>query len=228
MRIAIIPARGGSKRIERKNVRLFAGRPMIEVAIAAAQASGLFDRLLVSTDDDEIMAVATAAGAEAPFRRPAELSGDHVATVPVIAHAIQETARLGWPAADPVCCLYPCTPFLRTEDLVASLDLIEAGADYAFPVAPFPSPPQRALAREADGRVRPLDARYAATRTQDLEPAYHDAGQFYWGRRQAWLDGLNIHEHGRAIVIPAWRAVDIDTFEDWERAERLHRLGDHG
>lgn len=222
MRLAVIPARGGSKRIPRKNIRSFAGRPMIGHAIAAAWGSGLFDRIVVSTDDEEIAAIAASLGAEVPFTRPAKLADDHTPTVPVVTHAIQACRALGW-AAEQVCCIYPGVPFLQSSDLQAALAVLEQGADYAFPVTPFPSAIQRALRREADGSTRPFFPEFAATRTQDLPPAFHDAGQFYWGRAEAWLAGLNIHLHGRTIVIPEWRVVDIDTPDDWDRAELLHR-----
>jgi pseudaminic acid cytidylyltransferase len=222
MSLAIIPARGGSKRIPRKNIRPFAGVPMIGHAIGAARASGLFERVVVSTDDDEIAAVARSLGADVPFLRPADLADDHTPTVPVIAHAIAACRALGW-NADVACCIYPGVPCLEAQDLREARAELERGATYAFPVTPFPSAVQRALLRAGDGSTRPMFPEFAATRTQDLPPAFHDAGQFYWGRAEAWLAGLNIHLHGRTIVIPSWRVVDIDTPEDWERAERLHQ-----
>lgn len=221
MRLAVIPARGGSKRIPRKNIRPFAGKPMIGHAIAAAQSSGLFDKIIVSTDDAEIASIAVAMGAQVPFMRPAGLADDHTPTVPVVAHAIDACAQLGW-AAQQVCCIYPGVPFLHATDLQEALALLEKGADYTFPVTPFPSAIQRALRRESDGSTQPYFPQFASTRTQDLPPAFHDAGQFYWGRAAAWLAGLNIHLHGRTIVMPEWRVVDIDTPDDWQRAELLH------
>lgn len=225
MKIAIIPARGGSKRIPRKNIKPFAGKPMIGYAIEAALASGQFDRVIVTTDDDEIEQVARAHGADLPFRRPAELADDHTPTVPVIQHAITACNDLGWGITH-ACCIYPGVPFIRAADLAAALTLLEeqGGEGYTFPVTGFPSPIQRALKRNAQGKVEPFNAQYVSTRTQDLEPAYHDAGQFYWGRAEAWLAGLNIHANGRAIVLPEWRVVDIDTPADWERAEALYRV----
>jgi pseudaminic acid cytidylyltransferase len=222
MRLAVIPARGGSKRIPRKNIKPFAGKPMIGHAIGAAQSSGVFERIIVSTDDAEIADIARALGAEVPFMRPAGLADDHTPTVPVIAHAIEACERLGW-RPQQVCCIYPGVPFLQPGDLRAALLVLKPEVRYAFPVTPFPSAIQRALQRGADGSARPFFPEFAATRTQDLPPAYHDAGQFYWGHVQAWLEGLNIHMHGRTIVVPPWRAVDIDTPEDWRRAELLHR-----
>lgn len=223
MRVAIIPARGGSKRIPRKNIKPFAGKPMIGYAIDAALESGQFDRVIVSTDDAEIAEIAKGRGAELPFLRPAALADDHTPTVPVIQHAILACNELGWGITH-ACCIYPGVPFIRASDLAAAYDLLEAngGEGYAFPVTGFPSPIQRALKRGGDGAVAPFNPEHVGTRTQDLEPAYFDAGQFYWGRAQAWLAGLNIHANGRAIVLPEWRVVDIDTPDDWERAEALH------
>lgn len=222
MRLAIIPARGGSKRIPRKNIKPFYGKPMIVYAIEAALASKAFDRVIVSTDDTEIAEVAKAHGAELPFIRPPDLADDHTPTVPVIAHAIRTCDQLGWNVQD-VCCIYPGVPLISADDLRTSHEqLVSTGADYVFPVTGFPSPIQRALMRLSDGTVRPFQPEHAATRTQDLEPGYFDVGQFYWGRKQAWLDGLNIHLNGTTLVIPEWRVVDIDTPADWERAELLY------
>lgn len=221
--VAIIPARGGSKRIPRKNVRPFAGKPMIAHAISVAIGSGLFDRIVVSTDDDEIASIAQAAGAETPFRRPADLADDMTPTVPVIAHAVRALQAEGY-APDHVCCIYPAVPFLQPQDLAEGRKLLDSGvAPYAFPVVPFPSAIQRALRRTDSGKVEPFDPQYVLVRTQDLEPAYHDAGQFYWGGRQAWLDGLPIHANGAVFVLPHWRVVDIDTPDDWLCAEQMHR-----
>ena len=222
MNIAIIPARGGSKRIPRKNIKEFAGKPMISYAIAAAIASDFFDRVVVSTDDEEIAQVAIEHGAEVPFMRPPELADDHTPTVPVIAHAITTCESMGWDVQE-VCCIYAGVPFISTKDLSAAYEqLLATGAYYVFPVTGFPSPIQRALRRRPDGSVSPFQPEYAATRTQDLEPAYFDAGQFYWGMASSWLTGLNVHLNGTTLVIPEWRVVDIDTPADWERAELLY------
>jgi pseudaminic acid cytidylyltransferase len=226
MKIAVIPARGGSKRIPRKNIRDFAGKPMIAHAIDAALASGMFAHVIVSTDDEEIVAIARAHGAEVPFVRPADLADDHTPTVPVIAHAITACRELGW-AVDHACCIYPGVPFLRVEDLVQALQLLHSsGAPYAFPVTEFPSAIQRALRRLPDGRMTPFNPEFELTRTQDLEPAYHDAGQFYWGKAEAWLTNNRVHASGVGLVIPNWRVVDIDTLADWERAEILYAAFD--
>jgi pseudaminic acid cytidylyltransferase len=224
MKIAVIPARGGSKRIPRKNIKPFAGKPMIGYAIEAAKACSGIDRVVVSTDDDEIAGIAKDFGAELPFRRPAELADDITPTVPVIAHAIETCRELGWDVTH-TCCIYPGVPFIRTEDLDAALALLAQHDDagYTFPVTGFPSPIQRALKRNEDGAVAPFNPEHVGTRTQDLEPAFFDAGQFYWAAADTWLSGANIHANGRAIILPEWRVVDIDTPEDWDRAEVLCR-----
>lgn len=224
MNIAIIPARGGSKRIPRKNIREFAGKPMIAHAIQAAQECGLFDHVVVSTDDDEIAQVARRFGAEIPFMRPVELADDYAGTMPVIAHAIKACRAIDW-AAERVCCIYPAVPLIQTQDLQAALALLEQNhADYAFTVTAFPSAIQRALRRLPDGHMQPFHPEYTNTRTQDLEPAYYDAGQFYWGTADAWLSGVSPHQAGKGLVIPEWRVVDIDTTDDWARAEIIYQL----
>jgi pseudaminic acid cytidylyltransferase len=221
LNVAIIPARGGSKRIPRKNIKEFAGKPMITYAITAAKSAGLFDHVIASTDDAEIARIAREWGAETPFVRPPELAADHTPTVPVVAHAIHAAESLGWPI-DLVCCIYPAVPFIQIEDLRGALDLMSTtGAQYSFPVTEFPSAVQRALRRDETGRMSPLYPAYELTRTQDLEPAYHDAGQFYWGTRRAWLTNERIHSAGVGFPIPNWRVVDIDTPDDWVRAEAV-------
>jgi len=223
MTIAVIPARGGSKRIPRKNIRPFAGKPMIAYAIDAARRSGAFDHIVVSTDDEEIAAIAADHGAELPFRRPAELADDITPTVPVVQHAIRACAAAGMEATH-VCCIYPGVPMIDPADLLTARDmLLDAGGQgYVFPVASFPSPIQRALRRSDAGRAAAFDPSHVLTRTQDLEPAYFDAGQFYWASVEAWMEGRSAHDGGLMLVLPEWRIVDIDTPDDWERAERLY------
>ena len=224
MRLAVIPARGGSKRIPRKNIRLFAGKPMIAHAITAARASGLFDHVIVSTDDQEISHIACAWGAETPFVRPAELADDNTPTAPVVTHAIMACEERIGGQIDYVCCIYPSVPFIQIGDLLESFELLtRSDTDYCFPVTEFPSAIQRAMRQEENGRMLSFYPQYELVRTQDFEKAYHDAGQFYWGSKQAWLTNLHIHSSGTGFPIPGWRVVDIDTEDDWERAERMHR-----
>jgi len=223
MNICVIPARGGSKRIPRKNIRVFSGRPMIDYAISAARESGLFEHIVVSTDDQEIAQLSRECGAETPFMRTATLADDHTPTVPVVADAIVRCESLGWSIND-VCCIYPCVPFIQTVDLREALRLLKvSGADYAFPIAEFPAAIQRAMRLGTDGRVSPFFPDGELVRTQDLESAYHDAGQFYWGKRSAWLSNPLIHSSGAGLIIPKARTVDIDTDEDWDMAEMMHQ-----
>ncbi len=224
MRLAVIPARGGSKRIPRKNIREFCGRPMIAWSIEAALESGCFDRVIVSTDDEEIADVARDSGAEIPFLRPADLADDHTPTVPVIAHAIRDmTERYGAPQE--VCCLYATAPFVQSADLCRGLDLLGKGRyDYVFSITSYAFPIQRALRLGADSRVEMFQPEHALTRSQDLEEAWHDAGQFYWGTAEAWLQGRTLLGPGSAgLSLPRHRVQDIDTEEDWQRAELLMR-----
>jgi pseudaminic acid cytidylyltransferase len=224
MNLCVIPARGGSKRIPRKNIRVFAGKPMIAYAIQAAQKSGLFGRIVVSTDDEEVAKISREVGAEVPFLRPNELSDDHTPTVPVIAHAISELEANG-ETLRYVCCIYPCVPFIEETDLKKTLSLLEQGnSEYSFPVAEYPSPIQRALKLGLGNQVSPFYPEFELSRTQDLERAYHDVGQFYWGSKKAWLTNPKIHAHSLGCVIPSWRVADIDNPEDWLRAEQLYKI----
>jgi N-acylneuraminate cytidylyltransferase len=219
--IAIIPARGGSKRIPRKNVREFCGRPMIAWPIAAASQSGLFDHIIVSTDDAEIATIARAAGAEAPFLRPAELSDDHTGTTAVIVHTLEWALAQGWPV-EAACCIYATAAFVAPADLAAAQTLLSPECDFAFPALRYGHPPQRGFLRGANGSPQLLQSEHQTTRTQDLPPVYHDAGQFYWGKRAAWLDQTAFFgPRTRFIELPPVRAWDIDRPEDWEIAEAL-------
>lgn len=221
MNLAIIPARGGSKRIPRKNVRPFGGRPMIAWPIAAAAASGLFDHILVSTDDAEIARIARAAGAETPFERPAELADDHAGTTDVVVHALEWAIAAGWPV-EAACCLYATAAFVAARDLVEARRRLSPDCDFVFPAVRYGHPPQRGFLRAADGSPEMLEPRHQSTRTQDLPPVFHDAGQFYWGTREAWLERRPFFgPRTRFIELPPWRAIDIDRSEDWTMAERL-------
>ena len=221
MKLAVIPARGGSKRIPRKNLKDFCGRPMLAWSVEAALDAGCFDRVVVSTDDEEIAAAARAAGAEVPFLRPADLSDDHTGTIPVVAHAAGACGAAG--AEDLVCCIYATAPFVRAADLQDGLEvLIESGAEYALSVTSFPFPIQRAVRRTAGGRLEMFEPAHLETRSQDLEEAWHDAAQFYWGRARAWAAGTPLFSsHAAPVSLPRHRVQDIDTPEDWVRAELM-------
>jgi pseudaminic acid cytidylyltransferase len=223
MIVAVIPARGGSKRILRKNIRPFAGKPIIAYSIAAARQCGLFDRIIVSTDDEEIAGVARGFGAETPFRRPPELADDHIGTDPVTAHALTWLADHGQDA-EFACCIYATAPFLQAGDLRRGYDaLVGTGKCFAFAVTTYDFSMQRAIRVLPGGGVGPFFPQWIDSRSQDLELAHHDAGQFYWGRAAAFRAGLPMFAaHSIAILLPRHRVQDIDTPEDWARAELMH------
>lgn len=224
MKIAVIPARGGSKRIPRKNIKEFFGKPMIAYSIEAALQSGCFDKVIVSTDDTEIAEVARRYGAEVPFIRPAELSNDYTGTIPVIRHAVEWLIQQG---VDPqlVCCLYATAPFVTPKYLQQGLQkIIEQDADYAFTVTSYAFPIQRAIKISPQLGIEMFDSNNFNTRSQDLEEAWHDAGQFYWGKAEAWLsEKIIFGPESTPVILPRHRVQDIDTFEDWDRAEWLFK-----
>jgi pseudaminic acid cytidylyltransferase len=225
LNVAVIPARGGSKRIPRKNIRTFCGKPMIAWAIETAKQSDLFSRIIVSTDDEEIATAAIQCGAEAPFKRPAELSDDHAGTVEVIAHTARWLADQGCSSAA-LCCIYATAVFLQKEDLARGLRILESGDwEYAFSVTDYASSIFRAFRQHPDGGVEMFFPEYQDKRSQDLPVALHDAAQFYWGRPAAWVGGKPVFGRRSATVpVPRWRVQDIDTEDDWRRAELMHRL----
>lgn len=224
MRLAVIPARGESKRIPRKNIKAFCGKPIIAWSIEAAEASACFDRIIVSTDDREIAETALEYGAEAPFLRPAELCDDHTPTAPVIAHAIHWHRDQGL-EPEHVCCIYATAPFVQAADLSAGLSLLkESDSNFAVAVTRYGFPIQRAVRLNASGRIEMFHPEHLNTRSQDLPEAFHDAGQFYWGRADAWLEGRSLlSEQAVPILLPRVRVQDIDTPEDWAQAETMFR-----
>lgn len=224
MRLAVIPARGGSKRIPRKNVRLFDGRPIIGYSIEAALRSKLFDRVVVSTDDDEIAACASALGADVPFRRPPALADDHTGTNAVTRHAVDSIEAAGT-RVDEVCCIYATAPFVTGEDLRAAQALLLSEIEFVFAATRFEFPVQRALLRGDGGRIAPMFPQWIASRSQDLPEALHDAGQFYWGRPESFRrHEVLFRAVTAAYDLPSYRVQDIDTEDDWIRAERLYQL----
>lgn len=220
MKLAVIPARGGSKRIPRKNIKLFCGKPIIAWSIEAAQRSNCFDHIVVSTDDSEIADIARQYGAETPFVRPAELANDHAGTIPVIRHAVEWFINSNKPP-EVVCCVYATAPFLSPEDVQRGLEALQAEpCDYTLSVTSYASPIQRAFYITNNGRIEMFQPEQFNTRSQDLIEAFHDAGQFYWGRVSAWLEARPIFSPDAIpVVLPRYRVQDIDTAEDWERAE---------
>lgn len=226
MRLAIIPARGGSKRIPRKNIKTFHGKPMIAWSIQAALGSGCFDEVWVSTDDAEIAQVAQEYGAKVPFLRPGELSNDFATTADVMQHAVKFFENEHQIRPDYVCCLYATAPFVIQQDLRNGLSLIQAEkVDYVFSATTFPFPIQRAIKLTENGHVEMFSPENFNTRSQDLEEAWHDAGQFYWGTAEAWLKkSVIFSDQSKIVELPRYRVQDIDTADDWTRAELMANL----
>jgi pseudaminic acid cytidylyltransferase len=221
--VAIIPARGGSKRIPEKNIKPFAGRPIIAYSIAAARQTGLFSRVIVSTDSDKIAEIAKSFGSEVPFSRPAEIADDFTDTSTVILHALnwlKENDSL----PDYFCCIYATAPFLRPEYLKAGFDRLQDVDDIAtaFAVTSFAYPIFRALRIDGKGRIKMFWPEHKESRSNDLPEAYHDAGQFYWGRcRQFLVEKSLFSKNAVPVIMPRYLVQDIDTPEDWKTAEYM-------
>lgn len=225
MRIAMIPARGGSKRIKQKNIRDFLGKPIIAYSIEAALKSGCFDKVIVSTDDTQIAQVARQYGAEVPFVRPAELADDFTTTFAVIQHTLSWLAEQGT-EVDALCCIYATAPFVTTNALQEGLNALRSkSVSYAFSATAFAFPIQRAIMRNSQGTVTMFSPEHLNTRSQDLPEAYHDAGQFYWGRPDAFMNNVPLFsEAAYAVLLPREQVQDIDTEQDWLYAEKMYQL----
>lgn len=221
--VAIIPARGGSKRIPRKNIKIFHGKPMIAYSISVANESGLFDRVIVSTDDEEIAEVSIRYGAEVPFMRPKELADDFTGTNTVVKHALEWLSNNDY-IAHYACCIYATAPFIQIKYLQAGYEkLVSSGKEYVFSVTTFPFPIQRAIRVNTKDEIEPFFAKHISSRSQDLEEVYHDAGQFYWGRAKSFLENIDLYtSDSMPIVLPRYLVQDIDTPEDWKMAELMH------
>lgn len=224
MNIAIIPARGGSKRIPKKNIKIFSGKPMISYSIEAAKKSGLFDRIIVSTDSEEIAAVAREYGAEVPFMRPAELSDDYTPTASVIKHAIEWLKNNG-DKPDYVCCVYATSPLLQPQYLVDGYNLIfNNQVSSVFSVTTFPFPILRGLKINSDGCLEMFFPEHELTRSNDLPESYHDAGMFYWLETESFLRTSRVYTaDAMPVILPRISVQDIDTPEDWDTAEILYK-----
>lgn len=224
MNVAIIPARGGSKRIPRKNIKNFHGKPIIAYSIIAAKESRLFDRIIVSTDDDEIANISLSFGAEVPFIRPFDISDDYSTTNDVIKHSIHWLNKNEC-SPEYICCIYPTAPFIQIDDIVNSYMTISGDSDinYCFPVCEFPYPIQRAMRCNENGRVEMFQPQYFTARSQDLDNAYHDAGQFYWGRANAYINDEPIFStNSIPLIISRKRVIDLDNQEDWDIAVSMY------
>lgn len=223
MNIAIIPARGGSKRIPKKNIKNFYGKPLLSYSIEAAKKSALFDKIIVSTDDEDIANIAKEYGAEV-LQRPKNLADDFTPTVPVIAHAIKSLQE-DCASINAVCCIYATAPFLQVKYLQEAYEkFCISKVDYCFSATTFAFPIQRAI-KYKNNRVEMFYPEHFNTRSQDLEEAYHDAGQFYFGTPKAWLEGKPIFSKDATItLLPRYLVQDIDTLEDWQRAELMYKV----
>jgi N-acylneuraminate cytidylyltransferase len=225
MKIAIIPARGGSKRIPRKNIKNFHGKPLIAYSIEAALKSECFDRVIVSTDDSEIAEIAQKYGAEVPFLRPEGISNDYATTMDVIEHALSWFTENDQ-SVTYACCIYATAPFISSEALIRGFSaLVEGNFNYAFSATSFPFPIQRALKLNQDGSTEMFMPEHLNTRSQDLDEAYHDAGQFYWGKSTAFLSKAPMFSNASyAVILPRNTVQDIDTLEDWSNAESMYEV----
>tara|TARA_B100000767_G_C19717045_1_gene515458 strand:- start:239 stop:931 length:693 start_codon:yes stop_codon:yes gene_type:complete len=225
MKICIIPARGGSKRILKKNIKLFHGKEIIYYSINCALESKLFDKIIVSTDDLEIAEIAKKFGAEVPFIRPKNISDDKTDTIPVIKHAINFLTKEGLNIQD-ICCIYATAPFVNKDDLIKSYDIFKTQKwDFVFPATEFHYPIFRSFEKKDNDSIKMFYPKHYHSRSQDLKKAYHDAGQFYWGKLDAWKHESKIFSSKSTFLnIPNWRVNDIDTLEDWKRAEILFKI----
>lgn len=220
--IAVIPARGGSKRIPRKNIKYFFGKPLIGYSIEVALKSKLFDKVVVSTDDEEIASIAREYGAEVPFIRPKELSDDFTGTSDVVNHTIKYLKRNGI-QIDYVCTIYATAPFLKEEYLIEGLKkLKESNANITFSATSMPFPIQRTFKINEDGRCEMFTPEFFQSRSQDLEEAYQDAGQFYWENLKTKSTDIIFGKDSIPIILPRYLVQDIDTLEDWKRAEYMY------
>lgn len=222
--LAIITARGGSKRIPKKNIKEFCGKPIIAYAIEAAIASKVFDEVMVSTDSEEIAQIAKQYGADVPFMRSAEAANDFTPTAKVIEEVVNEYRAIG-KEFDRICCLYPTAPFITPERLFEAMHkLAETKAFSVVPVVRFSFPPQRGLVIK-DEVLQFMHPEHTFTRSQDLEPVYHDAGQFYCLDTKAFMKKLSLFgDTTRELILDEMEVQDIDTVTDWKLAELKYRL----
>lgn len=223
--VAIIPAREGSKRIPKKNIKLFCGKPIIAYSIEAAQHSKIFDKIIVSTDSNEIAKIARSLSAEVPFLRPQKLSDDYIGIREVIAHTVKWLWREGG-KLNAVCCIYATAPLVRPDDIIEAYKIFQRDKwDYVFSATEYVYPIQRSFCVQKSGSIEMYFPENFSKRSQDLEKAYHDAGQFCWGKPESWIENnMLFSERSSILKIPAYRVVDIDTDEDWKRAEIIYKM----
>ena len=223
MIIAIIPARGGSQRIKKKNIKKFYSKPILYWTIKVLKKSKLFSKIVLTTDNNQIRKTGERLGCDYIISRPSNLAGDYTPTKPVIEHAVsflKKKFKIKY-----VCCVYPCNPFLNSLDLKKSFKILKKNKrNFVFPIAEYTHPIQRALKLTKKNKLLFFSKKYELTRTQDLIKSYHDVGQFYWGSFTNWLSKKKMHSNGIGLPIPKWRAVDIDNLQDWKRAELLFKV----
>ena len=221
--VAIIPARGGSKRIPNKNIKTFCGKPMIAYSIEAAKNAGIFDRIVVSTDSEKIASTAKEFGAEIPFMRPGNLADDQTGTDAVILHALKRFMENG-EKIDYICCIYATAPFVKAEYIIKGYNLLrDKNAAACFSVTTYSFPIFRSLKINNQNRLEMFWPEYRETRSQDLQEAYHDAGQFYWADVKKYLKEKQFYSKDAVpVILPRHLVQDIDTPEDWETAERMY------
>lgn len=225
MNVCVIPARGGSKRIKKKNIKIFCGKPIIAWSIEQAIKSKCFNKIIVSTDDNKIATLAKKYGAEVPFIRPKSLSDDYTPTAPVVSHAINWLIR-NHSKPPYVCCIYPTAPFIKLGDLRNGLKILKkTKLNYVFPVTNFAYQIQRSFKIDINNKIKMFFPKYYKYRSQDLDKVFHDAGQFYWGKTEAWLNNEKIFsKNSFPMQIPRYRVLDIDTIEDWKIAEKMFKM----
>jgi pseudaminic acid cytidylyltransferase len=224
-KIAIIPARLGSKRIKKKNIKEFISKPMIYWTLKKLINSQFFDKIIVSSDSSKILKISKKFGADITIQRPNNLATDLTPTQPVIAHVIDELEKKNNLRLNFVCCVYPCNPFLQIKDIKKGYAMLKKNMDkYVFPVTEYSHPIQRALKIKKNSFLVPFFKKNTLIRTQELKKTFFDAGQFYWSTRNNWLHKINIHSDSIGITLPSWRVIDIDNLDDWKRAELLFKI----
>lgn len=225
MNIAIIPARGGSKRIPRKNIIDFCGKPMIAWSIEAALNTGIFERVIVSTDDDEIADISKKYGAEVPFKRPQDLADDYTSTIDVIEYSAAELIKSNSSIKN-ICCIYATAPFLFADDIIKGFEVLkDSKFEYVFAATEYSYPIQRSFFINNDNNLEMFYPEFFEARSQDLAKAYHDAGQFYWGKLDTWLNKKKVFTNkSKPIFLPNYRVQDIDNFDDLAKAELIFNM----
>ena len=223
MIFAIIPARGGSQRIKKKNIKKFYSKPILYWTIKALRKSRLFSKIVLTTDDSQIKKVGEQLGFDYVISRPSNLADNFTPTKPVIEHAIKFLTKKF--KIKYACCVYPCNPFLNSLDLKKSFKILESNKKkFVFPITEYAHPIQRSFKLKKNNNLIFFNKKYESTRTQDLVKYYHDTGQFYWGTISNWLSKKKMHSNGMGLLIPKWRVVDIDNLDDWKRAELLFKI----